>query len=236
MTNRFISTFCAVMRHTGMRRKPYFPSYIASLTYFGTWRSNGAGSPSDNSQIIFVQHPEIKIVAPEVVTKLGSLHSASTWPPFRRVLVPSRRNCTRPPSQTSGPLKFSFSWPEDWLAPGHPARPNGTPLHSAQVAAPFRQPTFVTPGIDWCDQSGVGFSAKHAPNPTPLPSHTGFSAFRLWVHFAHGNNGQNRPVPLIRSSVPFGFGCISHSRIPNPDGQLESLSSVPFGFGCISHS
>jgi hypothetical protein len=35
--------------------------------------------------------------------------------------------------------------PKDWLAPGHPARPNGTPLHSAQVAAPFRQPNFVTP-------------------------------------------------------------------------------------------
>ena len=31
------------------------------------------------------------------------------------------------------------------LAPRHPARPNGTPLHSAQVAAPFRQPGFVTP-------------------------------------------------------------------------------------------
>ena len=26
-----------------------------------------------------------------------------------------------------------------------PARPNGTSLHSAQVAAPFRQPNFVTP-------------------------------------------------------------------------------------------
>jgi len=26
----------------------------------------------------------------EVVTKLGSLHYASTWPPFRRVPVPSR--------------------------------------------------------------------------------------------------------------------------------------------------
>ena len=29
-------------------------------------------------------------LAPKVVTKLGCLHSASTWPPFRRVLVPSR--------------------------------------------------------------------------------------------------------------------------------------------------
>jgi len=26
-----------------------------------------------------------------------------------------------------------------------PARPNGTPLHSARVAASFRQPSFVTP-------------------------------------------------------------------------------------------
>src|ERR1035441_6559714 len=56
-----------------------------------------------------------------------------------------------PPSQTSGRLKFSFRWLEDWLAPGHPARPNGTPLHSAQLAAPFRQPSFVTPPncYDW---------------------------------------------------------------------------------------
>jgi hypothetical protein len=30
-------------------------------------------------------------------------------------------------------------------APGHPARPNGTPLHSTQLAAPLREPSFVTP-------------------------------------------------------------------------------------------
>jgi hypothetical protein len=32
------------------------------------------------------------------------------------------------------------------VTPGRPTRSNGTPLHSAQVAAPFRQPNFVTPG------------------------------------------------------------------------------------------
>jgi hypothetical protein len=31
------------------------------------------------------------------------------------------------------------------VTPGRPARPNGTPLHSAQLAAPFRQPSFVSP-------------------------------------------------------------------------------------------
>src|ERR1039458_6673345 len=36
------------------------------------------------------------------------------------------------------------------------------------------------------------------------------------------------------SSVPFGFGCISHTGTVS--GALKATkSSVPFGFGCISH-
>ena len=34
---------------------------------------------------------------------------------------------------------------ERLACPKTPARPDGTPLHSAQLAAPFRQPSFVPP-------------------------------------------------------------------------------------------
>jgi hypothetical protein len=82
----------------------------------------------------------------EVVTKLGSLHSASTWPPFRLCARSVALKFAPAPKPDFRPLNFSSRWPEDWLAPKHPARPNGTPLHSAQLAAPFRQPSFVPPG------------------------------------------------------------------------------------------
>jgi hypothetical protein len=54
---------------------------------------------------------------------------------------------------------------------------NRFPLNQpyGQLAAPFRQPSFVTPGTIWCDQSNVEFSAKlRAPNSTPLSSQTGW--------------------------------------------------------------
>jgi hypothetical protein len=48
------------------------------------------------------------------------------------------------------------------------ARPNGTPLHSAQFAAPFRQPSFVTPlQLDGTTEAPFQFSeplTAHSPN------------------------------------------------------------------------
>ena len=100
-----------------------------------------------------------------------------TWQsPFRVNLVSVALVCLFrhaeicPHPQARLPANGQTRKPKDWLAPRHPARQDSTPLHSAQLAAPFRQPSFVTPGIDWCDRRGVEFSAKCAPNPSLLPS------------------------------------------------------------------
>jgi hypothetical protein len=96
---------------------------------------------------------------PEVVTKLGTLHSASTRPPFR-LCASFRRDeiCTRP--QARLPANGQTRKPEDWLAPGHPrdrtahrSTPPSLPLHSGSQVSSLL-------GIEWCDQNGVGFSAK----------------------------------------------------------------------------
>ena len=51
-----------------------------------------------------------------------------------------------------------------------------------QTNAPFRQPSFVTPGIIWRDQNGVEFSATEAPNPTPLSSRYGWRTFHVHLY------------------------------------------------------
>jgi hypothetical protein len=43
-----------------------------------------------------------------------------------------------------------------------PPRPPRPALHSGSQVSSLR-------AIDWCDEDGIEFSAKRAPNPTPLP-------------------------------------------------------------------
>src|ERR1039458_2848392 len=42
-------------------------------------------------------------------------------------------------------------------------------------------------------------------------------------------------LKATKSSVPFGFWCISHDKAVELFGDEFAESSVPFGFGCISH-
>ena len=85
----------------------------------------------------------LEIQLNKVVTKPAT--SIPRQPGLRSAVCSFRRAeiCTRPRARLSA--NGQNRKPKDWLAPGHPARPNGTPLHSAQFAAPFRQPSFVTP-------------------------------------------------------------------------------------------
>jgi hypothetical protein len=79
------------------------------------------------------------------VAKLGSLYSTSIWPAFRlcaRSVAPKFATATKPDFR---PANFVIEQTGRLACPGHPARPNGTKLHSARLAAPFRQPSFVTP-------------------------------------------------------------------------------------------
>jgi hypothetical protein len=103
------------------------------------------------------------------VTELGRLHSASTWPPFRCVLVPSRQNPPGPRARLSANWLDAVSrktgLPQDTHATElrHRCTAPSLPLHSAGKVSSLR-------GIDQRDQSGHGFSAVLAPNPKPLSS------------------------------------------------------------------
>src|ERR1035437_1721178 len=89
-------------------------------------------------------------------TKTVSLHARSrdqSWQSAFRVNLasvplvcsPVALKIHPPPSQISGQLISLFRRPENWLALGTPRDRTAPPLHSAQFAAPFRQPSFVTP-------------------------------------------------------------------------------------------
>ena len=104
-----------------------------------------------------------------------------TWqPPFRVNLA------SVPPCARSVALKFApgpqarlsangpTRKPKDWLAPGHPARPDGTPLHSPSLPLHSGSQVSSRRRIKWCDQSGVEFSAKRAANSTPFSSQMGW--------------------------------------------------------------
>jgi hypothetical protein len=103
------------------------------------------------------------------VTKLRRLHYASTWPPFRCVLVPSRQNPPGPRARLSANWLHAVSrktgLPQDTRATElrHRCTPPSLPLHSAGKISSLR-------GIDQRDQSDFGFSALLAPNPNPLSS------------------------------------------------------------------
>ena len=103
------------------------------------------------------------------MTKLRRLHYASTWPPFRCVLVPSRQNPPGPRARLSANWLHAVSrktgLPQDTRATElrHRCTPPSLPLHSAGKVSSLR-------GIDQRDQSSFGFSAVLAPNPNPLSS------------------------------------------------------------------
>ena len=104
-----------------------------------------------------------------VATKLRRLHSASTWPPFRCVLVPSRQNPPGPRARLSAngqePSAKRLACPKTPTRPdcAHRCTAPSLPLHSGSQVSSLR-------GIDQRDQSNFGFSAMLAPNPKPLSS------------------------------------------------------------------
>jgi hypothetical protein len=81
-------------------------------------------------------------------------------------------------------------------------RPNGTPLHSAQFAAPFRQPSFVTPlQLNGATEAANPFSeplTAYSPNghaasvaeawQAPPPSRFREGSVTVGQHFALVNN------------------------------------------------
>ena len=103
------------------------------------------------------------------MTKLRRLHSASIWPPFRCVFVPSRQNPPGPRARLSANWLDAVSrktgLPQATLATElrHRCTAPSLPLHSAGKISSLR-------GVDQRDQSGLGFSALLAPNPKPLSS------------------------------------------------------------------
>jgi hypothetical protein len=103
------------------------------------------------------------------VTKHRRLHSASTWPSFRCVLVPSRQNPPGPRARLSAnwldavSRKTGLTQDTHATELRHRCTPPSLPLHSAGQASSLR-------GIDQRDQSDFGFSALLAPNPKPLSS------------------------------------------------------------------
>src|ERR1035441_7218001 len=110
---------------------------------------------------------------PEVVTKLGSLHSASIWPPFRLCarsvalkFAPAPAPDFQPTDRTvSRKTGLPQDTPRDQTA--HRSTPPSLPLHSGSQVSSRRR-------IEWCDQSGVEFSAKRAANSTPFSSQMGW--------------------------------------------------------------
>ena len=78
---------------------------------------------------------------PEVVTKLASLHSASTWPAFRLCARPSRQNppATKPDFRLA---KFSIQSTGKLVCPKTPTRPDcahryARPCHHSISSAKF---------------------------------------------------------------------------------------------------
>jgi hypothetical protein len=119
--------------------------------------------------LAFIHLVPFEVICAVVVTKLRRLHSASTWPPFRCVLVPSRQNPPGPRARLSANWLDAVSrktgLPQDTHATElrHRCTPPSLPLHSADKVSSLRE-------IDQRDQNGFGFSALSAPNPKPLSS------------------------------------------------------------------
>jgi hypothetical protein len=119
--------------------------------------------------LAFIHLVPFEVICAVVVTKLRRLHSASTWPPFRCVLVPSRQNPPGPRARLSANWLDAVSrktgLPQDTLATElrHRCTAPSLPLHSGSQVSSLR-------GLDQRDQSGLGFSAVLAPNPKPLSS------------------------------------------------------------------
>src|ERR1035437_2933330 len=120
---------------------------------------------------------------------LQSRSRDQTWQPPFRVNLASVPPCAHsvalkfapPPSHTSGLLTFLFRWPEDWLAPGPPAHRNAPRLHPARLPLHSGSQVSSLRRIRWCDQNGVEFSAKSAPNPSPFSSQNGWCTHRVPV-------------------------------------------------------
>jgi len=86
---------------------------------------------------------------------------------FRRAEIapahkPDFQPTDRPVSRKTG---LPQDTPRDRTA--HRCTPPRLPLHSGSQVSSLRR-------IRWCDQNGVEFSAKSAPNPTPLSSQKGW--------------------------------------------------------------